>query len=238
MPDAMPAEPADPPRHDDPRPTAGADSGIPGRVGDMTTPEQPQPASDPPSPVSHTPEQFVRLLEPERDALWRFAARMSWDRATAEDSLQEAVMIAYRKFETFTLGTSFKAWMFRILANVILNANHRTRRHLQRHVSPERLDLIESLEREQVYQDVLADPDQVLEHVTDPVRRAVQSLPPHERMVFLLRAAEGFRYKEIAALLDIPMGTVMSHLFRARGRLRETLADYARTSGFVRDRDR
>lgn len=188
--------------------------------------------------MPHTEDQFVRLLEPERDALWRFASRMSWDRATAEDSLQEAILIAFRKFDTFTLGTSFKAWMFRILSNVILNANSQTRRHLQRHVSPESLDLIEALEREEAYQNVLEAPEQVLQHVADPVRRAVQSLPAHERMVFLLRAVEGFRYKEIAALLDIPMGTVMSHLFRARGRLRETLADYARTSGFARNRDR
>jgi len=189
---------------------------------------------DPKEAVLDPHAQFMQLLEPERDALWRFALRMCWDRGSAEDCLQEAVMTAYRKFSDFTIGTSFRAWTFRILSNVVLNANSQTRRRLQRHVTHESLDMVEALEREEAYENVLADPTRLLDQVADPIKRAVRSLPPHERMVFLLRAAEGFRYKEIAQILDIPMGTVMSHLFRARARLRETLADFARESGFVR----
>jgi RNA polymerase sigma-70 factor (ECF subfamily) len=177
---------------------------------------------------------FVALLEPERDALWRFAHRMCWDRSSAEDCLQEATLIAYRKFDVFTPGTSFRAWTFRILSNVILNANSQTRRALQVRAATEEIDLMAALDREEAYEKVLDDPDQVLQQVSDPVRRAVKGLPPHERMVFLLRAVEGFSYREIADFLSIPMGTVMSHLFRARTRLRELLTDYVRESGFAR----
>lgn len=179
-------------------------------------------------------EEFIALLKPERDALWRYAQRMCWDKAVSEDCLQEATMIAYRKFDVFTIGTSFRAWMFRILSNTILNANNQLRRSLKRQVLSEDMDLVAALEREQAYDKVLEDPETLLAQLSDEVRGAVKSLPPTERMVFLLRAVEGFAYKEIAATLKIPMGTVMSHLFRARARLRECLADYVADEGFAR----
>lgn len=178
--------------------------------------------------------EFTRLLEAQRDALWRHARRMSWDASSAEDSLQEAVLIAYRKFDVFTPGTSFRAWMFRILTNTILNANNSLRRKLARTSQVEDLDLVATLEREESYDRVLEAPEELLDKVSGEVRGAVKALPPTERMVFLLRAIEGFSYKEISAQLEIPMGTVMSHLFRARARLREFLADYATQTGFAR----
>ena len=180
-------------------------------------------------------DEFTALLEPERDALWRFAQRMCWDRSSAEDCVQEAVMIAYRKFDVFTVGTSFRAWVFRILVNTILNANNQLRRKLSRQTLAEDLDLVAALEREEAYENVLEDPEALLDNVAEEIRGAVKALPPSERMVFLLRAAENFTYKDIAATLEIPMGTVMSHLFRARARLRETLAEYARGTGFARN---
>ncbi|MFT7465529.1 MAG: RNA polymerase sigma-70 factor (ECF subfamily) [Pseudohongiellaceae bacterium] len=179
-------------------------------------------------------DEFIALLEPERAALWRYAQRMCWDKAVAEDCLQEAVMIAFRKFSVFTPGTSFRAWVFRILTNTILNANNQLRRSLKRQVLTEDMDLVAVLEREQAYDKVLQDPEGLLAQVSDEVRNAVKSLPATERMVFLLRAVEGFAYKEIAAALKIPMGTVMSHLFRARARLREFLSDFVAEEGFVR----
>ena len=185
--------------------------------------------------MSERDATFTALLEPERDALWRFAERMCWDRNNAEDCVQEAVLIAYRKFDVFTPGTSFRAWVFRILVNTILNANNSLRRRQQHIKQAEDMDLVGALEREEAYDNVLADPEGVLGRVSDQVRGAVKSLPPSERMVFLLRSIEGFAYKEIAAALEIPMGTVMSHLFRARARLRETLAEYVRDTGFAKD---
>ncbi len=179
-------------------------------------------------------DEFMALLTPERDALWRFAQRQCWDKSSAEDCLQDAVMTAYRKFDVFTPGTSFRAWVFRILINVILNSNSQTRRALSRRGGLEDLDLVAALEREQAYENILENVDDYLDRVPDAVKRAVKSLPAHERMVFLLRAVEGFSYRDIATFLEIPMGTVMSHLFRARTRLRETLADHVRDTGFAR----
>lgn len=187
-------------------------------------------------PMAHHEDrhaEFMALLEPERDALWRFARRMSWDESSAEDSLQDAVLVAYRKFDSFTPGTSFRAWVFRILSNTILNANSQLRRSLDRQTLTENMDLVATLEKEEAYDQVLEDPEGLLDQVSQEIRSAVKSLPPAERMVFLLRAVEGFAYKEIAATLEIPMGTVMSHLFRARARLREFLADFAHESGFT-----
>lgn len=184
--------------------------------------------------MSDAASRFTALLEPHRDALWRFASRMSWEKGNAEDALQEAVMTAYRKFAVFQPGTDFKAWVFQILVNTLLNANARHRRALQDRAHVENLDLVQALERENAYASAMADPDRFLERVADPVRKSVNALSPHERLVFLLRSVEGFGYREIAKLLDLPMGTVMSHLFRARLRLREDLADYAREQGLAR----
>ncbi|MCB9899385.1 MAG: sigma-70 family RNA polymerase sigma factor [Planctomycetes bacterium] len=177
---------------------------------------------------------FSALLEPELDALWRFAERMCWEGGTAEDCVQEAVLTAWRKFEAFSVGTNFRAWVFRILVNTIFNANNSLRRRLRVTDRGADLDLVAALEREEAYEHVLADPERVLSRVSDELRGAVKSLPQAERMVFLLRAIEGFSYREIADTLEIPMGTVMSHLFRARARLREFLADHVRESGSPR----
>jgi RNA polymerase sigma-70 factor (ECF subfamily) len=165
---------------------------------------------------------------------------MCWDRSAAEDCVQEAVLIAYRKFDVFTIGTSFRAWVFRILSNTILNANNslKRRNRLNRPLAPEHMDLVAALEREQAYEQVLADPEVFLDRVSEEVRSAVKGLPSTERMVFLLRAAEGFAYRDIAEVLDIPMGTVMSHLFRARARLRESLTAHVDATGFARKQER
>ena len=187
--------------------------------------------------MSDRHDEFTALLAPQRDALWRFAERMCWDRASAEDCVQEAVLIAYRKFEVFTVGTSFRAWVFRILSNTILNANNSLRRRQKHLVSSEHMDLVQALEREQAYEHVLAEPEVLLDRVSEEVRSAVKGLPASERMVFLLRAGEGFAYREIAEALEIPMGTVMSHLFRARARLREGLASHAEQTGFLRKQE-
>ncbi len=181
--------------------------------------------------------EFTALLEPERDALWRYADRVCWDRSSAEDCVQEAVLIAYRKFDTFTLGTSFRAWIFRILANCILNANNGLRRRQSKVVSSEHMDLVEALDKEEAYQGVLEDPEPLLDRVSEEVRNAVKGLSPGERMVFLLRAAEGFSYREIADAVEIPIGTVMSHLHRARAKLREALTEHAESTGFARNQD-
>lgn len=178
--------------------------------------------------------EFVQLLSEHRDSLYRFCTNVIWDKGSAEDVLQEAILSAYKAFDNFQPGTDFRAWMFRFVINKVFNHNKRYRKELQLQVSSEEPDLLEALEKENAYSSILQDPQAFFERIDDRVKTALLSLGPGERMVFLLRSVEGFTYREIASFLDIPMGTVMSHLFRSRAKLRESLSGYARQMGFVR----
>lgn len=179
-------------------------------------------------------ETFVRLLEEHRDALYRFAMTILWDKNGAEDAVQDAAISAYRGFDRFQIGTNFKAWIFRYLVNTILNLNKKAKRSLEVALSPVEEAGLESPERKEVYFELLRDPSALLDQVSDPVRRAVLELTPAQRIVFLLRSIEEFSYKEIAGMIGSPIGTVMSHLSRARGRLRDKLSDYVAEEGIAK----
>ncbi|MFN3467672.1 MAG: sigma-70 family RNA polymerase sigma factor [Candidatus Brocadiales bacterium] len=177
---------------------------------------------------------FIELLSHHHDSLYRFCLHVIWDKNSAEDVLQEAILSAYRNFGHFQPGTNFKAWMFSFLINKIFDSNKRFKKEFQQANSSQGLDIVEHLEKEEAYISILENPSVFFERMDARIKGALLSLKPTERMVFLLRAVEGFTYKEIAQFLDLPLGTVMSHLFRSRARLRELLADYAREMGFVR----
>lgn len=177
-------------------------------------------------------KEFLQLLSEHRDGLYRFCMHVIWDKNSAEDVLQEAILSAYSAFDKFKHGTNFKGWMYRFLINKIFNHNKKFRKEVRFKASGHDVNLLEALEKESAYSSILEDPRQVFEKLDDRVKLAVLSLSPGERMVFLLRTMDGFAYKEIADFLDIPVGTVMSHLFRARARLRESLSEYARQRGY------
>lgn len=178
-------------------------------------------------------EEFLRLLSEHRDSLYRFCLHVIWDKNSAEDVLQDAILSAYEGFGRFKPGTDFRSWMYRFLINKIFNHNKRFRRDIQLKANWQDLDLLGALEKESAYSSILQDPQAVFDRLEDRVKTALLALSPGERMVFLLRAVEGFTYKEIADFLGIPIGTVMSHLFRARARLRESLSEYARQRGYL-----
>jgi RNA polymerase sigma-70 factor (ECF subfamily) len=178
-------------------------------------------------------EEFERLLREHRDALYRFARQMSWDRGRAEDVLQEATLAAFRAFDRFRTGTNFKAWIFRFLVNTLLNENRRYRKELLTAGPSEAAEFQPEPAGGPPHESVLADPERFFQQLPDPVKHAVESLSAAERMVFLLKVVEDFNYKEISELLDIPAGTAMSHLFRGRDKLRRKLTDYAREHGFL-----
>ncbi len=186
--------------------------------------------------MTHTDKkrEFVELLSQHRDSLYRFCMHLIWDKNSAEDALQEAILAAYKNFDSFQPGTNFKAWMFSFLINKIFDSNKKFKKELRQVIFIQDFDIAERLEKEEAYASILENPSAFFEKVDVHIKEALLSLKPTERMVFLLRSVEGFTYKEIAQFLDIPMGTVMSHLFRARARLRESLADYARKVGFAR----
>ncbi|HHT9119054.1 MAG TPA: sigma-70 family RNA polymerase sigma factor [Candidatus Hypogeohydataceae bacterium YC41] len=179
-------------------------------------------------------KEFIELLSPHRDSLYRFCMHVIWDKNSAEDVLQEAILHAYKNFDNFQPGTNFKAWLFRFVINKIFDCNKRLKKDLQHVIPCQEWDIIEHLEKEEAYASILENPSVFFEKVDDRIKDALLSLTSTERMVFLLKSVEGFTYKEIAQFLEIPIGTVMSHLFRSRGKLGELLAGYARKMGFVR----
>jgi len=189
------------------------------------------------SGAERDPEEFIRLLEGCKSALYRFARGAVWDRNRVEDVLQEAMLEGYRSFPRFELGTNFRAWMMLILARTIYARNKQFRRQIEREtpVDGHDLDVQVASPPGKATADALPkeDLDRWLEDTSEEVKRAVEDLPETQRTVFLLRAAEGLSYQEVADALDIPIGTVMSHLARARVKLRERLYDHARDLGLT-----
>jgi RNA polymerase sigma-70 factor (ECF subfamily) len=178
-------------------------------------------------------QAFEALAYPLLDSAYRTALRLTGQPASAEDLVQEAFLRAFRAFNQFERGTNFKAWLFRILTNVFLNDYRRKARE------PQATDFAEVEPADPatpVGEFKVEEVEAIRAHLGDEAVKAIDRLPPDFRLPFLLSTFEGFSYKEIAAILDIPMGTVMSRLFRARRLLKSDLKEYARASGYLRDR--
>jgi RNA polymerase sigma-70 factor (ECF subfamily) len=169
------------------------------------------------------------------DALYRTALRMTRSEADAEDLVQETYIRAFRFREQFTLGTNMKAWLFRILTNTFINTYRR------KTAQPEVTDL-DGIDEFSLYRRMADDraastsPDpeaELLNSVVDTeVTDALEALPEKFRTTVLLDV-EGFSYKEIAEMLAIPIGTVMSRLHRGRKFLQKRLYDLARERGIA-----
>ena len=173
---------------------------------------------------------------PYMDQLYGAARRMTRNAADAEDLVQETYLRAYRGFDRFTEGTNLRAWLFRILTNLYINEYRRRQRR------PTEVDLADTdtlymyrgLGSGEDARRARSAEDELLDGVTSAeVRRAIESLPDPYRVAVLLADVEGFAYKEIAEILDVPIGTVMSRLHRGRKRLREALYTYGKSHGLV-----
>ena len=167
--------------------------------------------------------EFEELTAPLLGALYRVATQKLRDAHQAEDLVQEVCLKAYRAFDHFERGTNYRAWLFRILSNTILD--------LQRKASkmPLAVDLDPGSSFFPLHigaeHNRLLDPEQQLmaASLAHEVRTAIADLPPEWQTVVLLSFVEGFSYKEIADILGCPIGTVMSRLYRARQSLRQRL---------------
>ena len=175
---------------------------------------------------------FLKSIEQHRHEFYRFVLRNVWDSSIAEDVFSSAVLAAYEGRTKFTVGTNFRAWMFKILANKCFVANRERARYVQGLADPAE-EFVELGDRPE-YIDAIKEPERFVANCGDEVLRAFKRLSTAERSCFLLRAVEKFSYKEIAQILDIPMGTVMTHLARGRAKLRRDLLDYAIAEGFLR----
>jgi RNA polymerase sigma-70 factor (ECF subfamily) len=163
-------------------------------------------------------------------SLYNAALRMTRNRADAEDLVQETYLRAYRGFDSFEEGTNLKAWLYRILTNTYINSDRAKKRRPEETELDEVEDLylyhrIGGLEAAMAGRSA---EDELLDRFSEAeVKEAVEDLPENFRMAVLLADVEGFSYKEIAEILDIPIGTVMSRLHRGRKALQKRLYAFA-----------
>ncbi len=179
---------------------------------------------------------FVEQASPLMDGLYGAALRMTRNPADAEDLVQETYLKAYRAFHSFQEGTNLKAWLYRILTNTYIN----TYRAKKRRPDETDLDEVEDL---YLYRRLgglegatagRSAEEELLDHITDSeVKDALEALPEQFRMAVLLADVEGFAYKEIAEILDIPIGTVMSRLHRGRKAMQKQLYEYGKQRNLV-----
>ena len=173
---------------------------------------------------------FAEDAMPLMDGLYSAAMRMTRNAADAEDLVQETYLKAFNAYERFETGTNLKAWMYRILTNSYINAYRKKQRR------PDEYD-IDDIEDLYLYRRLggaesavlsRSAEDELLEMFgEDEVKLALEDLPEHYRMPILLADVEGFAYKEIAEILDVPIGTVMSRLHRGRKQLQKRLYSFA-----------
>jgi RNA polymerase sigma-70 factor, ECF subfamily len=191
-------------------------------------------SSVPAPPEQDLAERFEREVLPLLPSLYGAALRMTRDPADAEDLLQETTLRAYRGFGTFEPGTNLKAWLYRILTNSFINTYRKRQREPQTVEGPEDIDewfLFDRLGSRSVERSAEED---VLEKIPDAdVKAALESIPENFRMAVLLADVEGFSYKEIAEITDVPIGTVMSRLHRGRKALERALYAVAKERGLV-----
>ncbi|MGD9854192.1 MAG: RNA polymerase sigma factor [Planctomycetaceae bacterium] len=183
-------------------------------------------------------ERFLSHLDPVQQALSAYCLRALNDSNEVPDVLQSAVANAYRNFDLYAEGTNFRAWMFRYVSYEVLNRNRAASRHRTDELGSDVVASVDGTEiPESAMSRLLEEPERVLDHVDESLAKAVLELPETERSIFLLRAMGEFKYREIAEILDVPVGTVMGLLSRSRDRLRRRLAEYGQTHGLLPGRD-
>ena len=171
---------------------------------------------------------------PHLDTVYRVALRLAGSESQADDLTQETMLRAFRSWHQFKSGTNVRAWLLTILRHTFINEYRRTRR------AGVTLDVSE-VEEFRVFPDVQeADPegrffDQI---VDDEVLRAIDALPEEFREALVLSDVEDLSYAQIAKVLEVPIGTVKSRLFRARRALQKQLYDYALEMGYIKSEPR
>jgi RNA polymerase sigma-70 factor (ECF subfamily) len=182
-------------------------------------------------------EDFEAGVLAQLDSLYRTALRMTNNPQEAEDLVQETMLKAFRFAHTYQPGTNLRAWLFRILNTSAINRYRRQAAHPTPSSLPEGEEFylynqIRDLSGQELSQG--AEEEVLSRYLDEDVYQALNDLPPNFRMAVVLADIEGLSYKEIAEALQIPIGTVMSRISRARRQLQKSLWQYAKERGYVR----
>ncbi len=174
---------------------------------------------------------FNNEFLPHITSMYNFGYRLTLDEDDAKDLVQDTYMKAYRFIESFQKGTNAKAWLFRILKNSFIND------YRKKSKEPSKVDYqeVESYyNSEDVDRQITTDlrVETLQDMIGDEISNALNSLDVDFRTVIILCDLEGFKYDEMAKILDIPIGTVRSRLHRARNLLKDKLSEYAKKMGY------
>lgn len=177
-------------------------------------------------------DEFLEQIEKRKDEFYRFIYRNVWDTSVAEDVFSSAVLAAYKSRSKYRPGTNFRAWMYRIITNKCFVANRESAR---RGESLEAAgESLLNLAKNKDYKKAVSTPEEFMAECGDEIHIAMKKISTMERSCLLLKTMENFSYKEIAGILEIPFGTVMTHLARGRAKLRRALYEYAVEEGIVK----
>ncbi len=174
---------------------------------------------------------FNNEFMPHINSMYNFAYRLTLDQDDSKDLLQDTYLKAFRFIDSFQQGTNAKAWLFRILKNSFIND------YRKKSKEPSKVDYqeVESYyNSEDVDRQITPDlrVEALRDMIGDEISNALNSLDVDFRTVIILCDLEGFKYDEMAKILDIPIGTVRSRLHRARNLLKEKLSTYAKQMGY------